>query len=338
MRSRMNPAVSLPSPCARSCCQRRWRRAGAGRRRTARRRAAADDQPADHPEGHAARAGHRRRCRRSPQSLGVQCNYCHVQEGRGGRNDMASDEKPTKKAARGMMLLAREINAKLPEAVGKPADATTRVGCATCHRGVPIPKQMTDIVDRRGGERRRGRRHRQVQGAAREVLRRPELRLQRERPAAGRAARQRRTSPTMRWRTQAGNGAGDCRRGIDLEAEDRAGLRAVGVFNAGVLRGGIHPDAVHSQRLPVGADIEHRKVERVRAVEIHGLRGGAGRRIAVANEIVQTGIADRDRRARRRQPAGSGEAVRILLCHCERVVGDQIRPRGASGPATIENT
>jgi hypothetical protein len=80
------------------------------------------------------------------QSLGVQCNYCHVQEGRGGRNDMASDEKPAKKAARGMMLLAREINTKLPEAVGKAADATTRVGCATCHRGVPIPKQIADIV------------------------------------------------------------------------------------------------------------------------------------------------------------------------------------------------
>ena len=79
-------------------------------------------------------------------ALGVQCNYCHVQEGRGGRNDMAADEKPTKKAARGMMLLAREINTRLPEAVGKGADATTRVGCATCHRGVPIPKAITDIM------------------------------------------------------------------------------------------------------------------------------------------------------------------------------------------------
>src|SRR5215208_7802897 len=79
-------------------------------------------------------------------SLGVQCNYCHVQEGRGGRNDMASDEKPPKKAARGMMVLTREINAKLPEAVGKSADAAARVGCATCHRGVPIPKQLTDVV------------------------------------------------------------------------------------------------------------------------------------------------------------------------------------------------
>jgi hypothetical protein len=79
-------------------------------------------------------------------ALGVQCNFCHVQEGRGGRNDMASDEKPHKKAARGMMLLTREINAKLPEAVGHAPDQTTRVGCATCHRGVPNPKQITDIV------------------------------------------------------------------------------------------------------------------------------------------------------------------------------------------------
>jgi tetratricopeptide (TPR) repeat protein len=80
------------------------------------------------------------------QSLGVACNYCHVQEGRGGRNDFASDEKAPKKAARGMMILARDVNANLPEAVGKAADATTRVGCATCHRGVPIPKQIADVV------------------------------------------------------------------------------------------------------------------------------------------------------------------------------------------------
>jgi hypothetical protein len=79
-------------------------------------------------------------------ALGVQCTYCHVMEGRGGRNDMAADEKPTKKAARGMMLLTRDINAKLPDAIGKAQDATTRVGCATCHRGVPVPRQITDVV------------------------------------------------------------------------------------------------------------------------------------------------------------------------------------------------
>ena len=31
------------------------------------------------------------------QSLGVQCAYCHVDEGRGGRQDYAADDKPTKK-------------------------------------------------------------------------------------------------------------------------------------------------------------------------------------------------------------------------------------------------
>jgi hypothetical protein len=80
------------------------------------------------------------------QSLGVQCNYCHVQEGRGGRNDFATDEKPTKKAAREMMRMVADLNPKVAAAVGKSADATTRVGCATCHRGVAIPKQITDIV------------------------------------------------------------------------------------------------------------------------------------------------------------------------------------------------
>lgn len=79
-------------------------------------------------------------------ALGVQCSYCHVQEGRGGRNDMASDEKPAKKTARQMMVFARELNEKLPAVVGKSASETTRVGCATCHRGVPIPKPITDIM------------------------------------------------------------------------------------------------------------------------------------------------------------------------------------------------
>src|SRR5690348_10843182 len=45
-----------------------------------------------------------------------------------------------------MLLLAREINEKLPPAVGKAADVTTRVSCTTCHRGVPIPKQLADIL------------------------------------------------------------------------------------------------------------------------------------------------------------------------------------------------
>jgi tetratricopeptide (TPR) repeat protein len=82
------------------------------------------------------------------QALGVQCNYCHVQEGRGGRNDMASDEKPTKKVARQMMIFARELNDKLPAVVGKSANETTRVGCSTCHRGLPIPQTLQQTLSR----------------------------------------------------------------------------------------------------------------------------------------------------------------------------------------------
>jgi len=80
------------------------------------------------------------------QALGVRCQYCHVDDDPGRQNDMASDEKPPKKAARQMMLLVRDLNEKLPSAVGKTADATTRVGCVTCHRGVAIPKQLADIL------------------------------------------------------------------------------------------------------------------------------------------------------------------------------------------------
>jgi hypothetical protein len=96
------------------------------------------------------------------QALGVQCGYCHAaapapEGGRGagvgrGRGpaaaafDFPSDEKPAKKAAREMMLVVRDLNARVPAAVSKTADATTRVECVTCHRGVAIPKPLSDVL------------------------------------------------------------------------------------------------------------------------------------------------------------------------------------------------
>ena len=74
------------------------------------------------------------------QALGVQCAYCHVAEGRGGRNDFAADEKPQKKTARLMMQMVTHINEMIEGGVGKPATDITRVTCATCHRGAAIPK------------------------------------------------------------------------------------------------------------------------------------------------------------------------------------------------------
>lgn len=73
-------------------------------------------------------------------ALGVQCNYCHVAEGQGGRNDFAADDKQTKKTARLMMQMVTHVNEMIAGGVGKPAADVTKVQCATCHRGEAMPK------------------------------------------------------------------------------------------------------------------------------------------------------------------------------------------------------
>jgi len=81
-------------------------------------------------------------------ALGVQasggCGYCHA--GTAPQFDWASDTKPTKTVARKMILMSREITVKLPEVTGKPAAEVTRLRCATCHRGVAIPKLLPDVL------------------------------------------------------------------------------------------------------------------------------------------------------------------------------------------------
>jgi hypothetical protein len=72
--------------------------------------------------------------------LGVQCNYCHIQEGRGGRNDFATDEKQPKKTARVMITMMNHVNETLATGLGKPAADITKVQCAPRHRGEALPK------------------------------------------------------------------------------------------------------------------------------------------------------------------------------------------------------
>jgi hypothetical protein len=82
------------------------------------------------------------------QALGVQsaggCSYCHV--GTAPTWDFAADTKPAKTVARKMILMSREITAKLPEVTGKPAAEIARLRCATCHRGLAIPKLLPDVL------------------------------------------------------------------------------------------------------------------------------------------------------------------------------------------------
>jgi len=89
------------------------------------------------------------------ESLGVECSYCHV------AGDYASDEKREKRVARQMILLRDGINVMLAAMVGKPAGAgptagpglpgaPVRVLCRSCHRGLPIPRQLADVVTEAG--------------------------------------------------------------------------------------------------------------------------------------------------------------------------------------------
>ena len=59
--------------------------------------------------------------------LGVQCAYCHAENG------FASDEKEAKVKARHMIEMTQKINANFP-------DGKMHVSCFTCHRGEAEPK------------------------------------------------------------------------------------------------------------------------------------------------------------------------------------------------------
>ena len=79
------------------------------------------------------------------QALGVGCEYCHVAE-RG-----SNTPEPKKDIARAMMAMTRDINAKIsamiPTAEGAAQTAPIEmVQCVTCHRGVPVPRQLSEIL------------------------------------------------------------------------------------------------------------------------------------------------------------------------------------------------
>jgi tetratricopeptide (TPR) repeat protein len=89
------------------------------------------------------------------RSLGVECNYCHVQNN--GRFDFASDEMRTKRVARKMILFRDSINVELAAIVDKPVTAgptsvearpgaPTRVLCASCHHGLPVPLPLGEFI------------------------------------------------------------------------------------------------------------------------------------------------------------------------------------------------
>jgi photosynthetic reaction center cytochrome c subunit len=70
-------------------------------------------------------------------SLGVQCNFCHVDNS--GKLEFDKDDKKEKKTARKMMQMTFAINQN-------SFDAKQAVTCTTCHRGSPHPQAIPAIA------------------------------------------------------------------------------------------------------------------------------------------------------------------------------------------------
>jgi Photosynthetic reaction centre cytochrome C subunit len=77
-------------------------------------------------------------------ALDVRCQYCHT-GGDGVSFDgvvFASDEKPAKVKARAMLRMVDEVNSTLLAKVPSRVEPQVVVGCATCHRGLALPKSL----------------------------------------------------------------------------------------------------------------------------------------------------------------------------------------------------
>lgn len=73
-------------------------------------------------------------------ALGVACEYCHTAP------PASKEPQPRKDVARQMIAMTRDLNMRVQLATGKlPGDAT-RVECATCHRGVAIPRPLGQVI------------------------------------------------------------------------------------------------------------------------------------------------------------------------------------------------
>lgn len=79
-------------------------------------------------------------------ALGVRCNHCHVGANPANLDgyDFAADTKETKKVARVMLRMTREINTRLLPQTGR--SPVMEVRCVTCHRGLTKPAALLDVL------------------------------------------------------------------------------------------------------------------------------------------------------------------------------------------------
>lgn len=90
--------------------------------------------------------------------LGVRCTHCHVGPDDLQGMDFATDEKATKRTARAMLAMVREINrsfAQLPVLGDSGRDDAQGVTCHTCHRTqtkppLPTRELLREAMDEQG--------------------------------------------------------------------------------------------------------------------------------------------------------------------------------------------
>ena len=82
------------------------------------------------------------------RALGVRCTFCHVgEEGKPlSTYDFKSDEKHTKEAARVMLGMVAAINGAQLGKLEHRHEPRITVTCATCHRGVAIPRPLAEVL------------------------------------------------------------------------------------------------------------------------------------------------------------------------------------------------
>ena len=77
-------------------------------------------------------------------ALGVSCDYCHAPRGTEPR--LTANGKPRLEVGREMIAMTATLNTSVQSATGKTAREAAAVTCATCHRGVAIPRPLADIL------------------------------------------------------------------------------------------------------------------------------------------------------------------------------------------------
>jgi|SRR5579863_6414462 len=84
------------------------------------------------------------------QALGVKCEYCHagqsMTQARAVQPRVEGQAPSRVEIGRAMIAMTRDLNATILAATGKPPTEVTKVTCLTCHRGVAIPGQLSDII------------------------------------------------------------------------------------------------------------------------------------------------------------------------------------------------